>query len=78
MVRFGSIFRKNYGSDKPRFRQATPVERRKINEDETLDQATRRQAESYFGRPYDSLTMQQKRYARQRARDFRKNVFVRE
>lgn len=80
MVSFGRIFRKNYGNEKPKFRRATREETREINKDETLEEATRRHGESFFGQPYDTLSPAQKRYARKKAKDFRKpsHTMVRE
>lgn len=74
----GKLFKKSFGntSFSNRFRKATPQERKKINSEETLEQAVKRQALSYFGRDYNSLSKSEKRYARQRAKDFRKNVYI--
>lgn len=63
-------------SKRPKYRKATVTERKKINSSETFKQAYHRQAERYYGRPYSSLNMSEKAYIRQKAKAFRKNVYV--
>lgn len=72
----GNLFRKTIG--KTSFRKATPEENKKINENETLEEHTKRVGESYFGQEYSSLSKQQKAYAREKAKAFRRNTYVEE